>query len=489
MERDRRETPATRSETFDAEKGRASRTFVREAAGLLRAGASVLLVGGPGMGCSHALPQVVQEAFDDLVLLLVVHLPMTPFRDPAERVRGLHEALAREVSLRAGADAIWEGVDGALRQRASGAPAAGSAAGFSQLWETLGEVAEAAGSVLVVIDGLRRWMPPKQDDAEVVEAVAGLRDLLESTRPATLRLLATDTPDIRGVEESPLDELLLAVDPVALQPMTEAEVRQLLRETSPELDQRDAAHIYRMVGGHPRLARLIGRHFLGWRLRRGAPDDETRVSLTAAADRDIRRVVERAVATLRRMGEGELIDRLFEAAATAEAAVFAPRDLTVLWPLGLIDATDRIPERLRAVIARGSAVARSGSSMAVPVEVPAPSGREQGPGSGLDLGDPALDLGRKERLLFNYLRRVPGEPVPWAELAAAYFAGDASEADALRDEDKAMRTIRGAVNRINAKLAPSPRAAKSGWKVIRYRRGGRGFYVDPEALESIEALH
>ena len=57
-----------------------------------------------------------------------------------------------------------------------------------------------------------------------------------------------------------------------------------------------------------------------------------------------------------------------------------------------------------------------------------------------------LELGRKERILFNYLRQRSGRRVPWQELAGAYFA---DSPDMLEDDDKALRAVRAAVNRIN----------------------------------------
>ena len=466
--------------------------FVREAVACLEQGGSVVLVGGSGMGRSSALGRVLTAAFPDPATILTVRLSLTPFRGYGDRIAGLHRSIVREAAARAQSDVLWDGLDTVLQRRAGlDDEDTGLAGRFERLWETLRDVSEATERVVVVVDGLRRWLPAassaeRADDAPA--ALAGLRDLLESETPATLRLLAADTPDVRADGGQATGELLLVTDCVALEPLTQDEVAALLRRLSPALNDEDVAHVYRMVGGHPRLARLLGRELLRWRIRRGALDDETRLALTGAADRDVRRVVEQAIATLRRLGEGALIDRVFEAAGTADPNAFDARELMALWPLGLIDAADRIPERLRAVIARGAALAGPPrGTEATRTADTAPDGEfAGGPAEPAAPTDPVLELGRKERLLFNYLRKSPGEPVAWPELAAAYFVADP---EILRDEEKALRTLRAAVNRINAKLAPSPRAAKGGWKIIRYQRGGRGFYVDIEALESLSTLH
>jgi hypothetical protein len=482
-----------------------------ELSGLLSGGRSAALVGVAGMGRSALLHGAVTDVARGRKDLLVLRMSPLPFVSHTGRVLEVVRALIGAARERGAVDAVWpelaRGWDGEL----DALPRGDLTAALALLIDFLREAYEAAaGRVLVVVDDLAAWLPADAGTPDERRTLEGaLRALLERPGAPSLRLAFGLLPDAARPRSGGWPGLLAETERVPLEPLSPEECTELLRRETAALGEADVAWVMRMVGGHPGLVRELGRILERWHLRRGGLDDAARLSLTATLDPLVREVVEEGIALLRRMDAGVLIDRLFTAAVTAEPAAFGPGDLLLLWPLGLVGADDRIPERLRVVVARGAALARAVPGRAAGTAAERAAGTdgadgltprgaraaaaggegEDGGGDGTlereglsgDADDPLAELGRKERLLYNYLRERPGEPVPWKELAAAYFS---DELDGLEDEEKALRSLRAAVNRVNAKLAPSEGAARGGWKMVRYARS-RGFYVDRDAVASL----
>lgn len=459
-------------------------TLVEEIVAHLLRGRSVLALAASGMDAPGLLRRAIARVVEMRDDVVVLRPGLTPVADWADRVLEIAGLLVRAARERAAGDAIWDGLAADWdAERPAFGEAGGLPAAFGRLATMLREVAEASGLVVLVVDDLDAWLPADAGEpAERRALEAGLRTLLTSATPPALRLLAAGPPDLARPRATGWPGVIAAVERVPVEPLTFDDVATLLAREAPALEEDDVVWIHRMLGGHPQLVRALGHVLARWRVRRGPLDDTTRLSLTATVDDAVRSVVEEAIATLRRLDAGPLVDRLFQVAVTAEPAAFTPGELVALWPLGIVDDGDRIPERLRAVVARGAVIARGAGRANAPAEIEDEDERAVDGDDANVEDDPLGEMGRKERLLYNYLRERAGEPVHWKELAAAYFVGDP---ETLQDDEKALRSLRATVNRINARVAPSEAASRGGWKLVRWARDARGFFVDRAALATL----
>lgn len=470
-------TPRLNPFTTTPPSGRVGQRWSQaEVVELLRAGGSVVLVGASGMGRSTTLEMAIREYAEAKDGLLVVRVFVGPFEGWVRWFEDTRKAVVREGRRLTADDAMWDGLVSFWEKAApTGDVSLGDAS--AALRGVLDDCREAASAIVFVVDGLQAWLGGAAGENEPEARVAGrlLKQWLDDVSSAPIQILAIDRPEVEWERAGALAEVLGKLERVPVDPLTADEVDELLESAAPTLEEGDRKFVYRMVGGHPRLVAALGLALWRWQQRAGRLGEEARLSLTLSLDAMVGAVVEDGLASLRRAGRGQLADDVFAVCRGAEPESFSAGDLTALRPLGLVDAAGRIPDRIRAAVARGSALARAARAVEGPE-----SETDARPTSTEEIGVES-ELGRKERLLFSYLRERPDERVDWRELAAAYFL---NEPEVLADEEKAKHTLRAAVNRLNAKLAPSSAAARSGWKLVQYERG-RGFYADREALESL----
>ncbi len=429
-------------------------------------GRSAFVLAGPALGADGLLRSIGTELRRTEAALVVV-APPRPFESLQRRVRELHLALRRAAAGRASDDALLAELSEALLRLPQPAADDSLAAHFDGFEEALAILDAEGVRVVVTIDELAQWLGetgPHASTRAAGETATWLRHLGATYRFA---LLAADGPED---ERSGARETLMSGGVrVWLTALTGPGVERLLLRDYPGLSGDDAAFLYTEFGGHPRLVRAFADVLVSWQSQRPL-DAETRRALLPLCDPLVRDTVETALSALKTRGLDWAADQ-FRALAPSGNVARAAALLHVVLPYGLCAADGRVAERVR-VLLRGERVR----------PVPAPEGPalpavELLPSSDDDpLSDPLMALGRKERLLFQYLRTRAGQRVPWQDLAAAYFS---QEPEAAEDDEKALRAVRAAINRINAKLAPA--ADQAGSKLIRYRRS-EGFYVHPESL-------
>ncbi len=464
---------------------------------------SVVFFGARGLGAGAEVRAALAALGDHRPNWLILEPPSVGFLGYTRRVYEVQKELVREVARFAARDTMvrslladWGRVEMAEPSEADDPRAVTLA--LYRLHEMLNDVNEATACqdqvVVLAVEQLDQWLPvpdgDDQRDCETARALGeGLAGLLKDGRGAKLKLLASASPGVALMQQPPNTALVSGVERFMLAPLSVEQVAALVTEEVGPLNEGSAtdlspAEIGRFVhdalGGHPGLVRSMAGSIRSWFLQGRDLAEADLESLLCEVSADVEVLLLDAFKALREIGHEEVVRRLSRELRGGETSPPLAAHLRLLGALGLVDRDGRVPRLLADRISQAGYLgaraagekAAAGSEQATHQE----SGWDEAPAN-----DPAFDLGRKERRVFLKLREQVGQPVEWQELAREYFS---DEPEVLQDEQKALNSLRAAINRVNAKLSPRDAASGSATKVIGYQRGA-GFFVDRDVLKLI----